>query len=124
MGALRKVGIEVALFSDVKPNPVASNVESGIKVLRAAKHDGVIAWGGGSGIDTAKAIAFMAGQTRPLWGFGDIGDWGARAKPAGVYPSIAVPATAGPRSGNRPGPGDPHQRKHTQKGSFHPRRRA
>src|SRR6516225_12059145 len=54
MTALRKAGIDVALFSDVKPNPVASNVESGIKVLRAGKHDGVIAWGGGSAIDTAK----------------------------------------------------------------------
>ncbi|MBS0537569.1 MAG: iron-containing alcohol dehydrogenase, partial [Proteobacteria bacterium] len=60
MTALRKEGIEVALFSDVRPNPVAANVEAGIRVLRAGKHDGVIAWGGGSGIDTAKAIAFMA----------------------------------------------------------------
>src|SRR5258705_11808737 len=98
MGALRKVGIEVALFSDVKPNPVASNVESGIKVLRAGKHDGVIAWGGGSGIDAAKAIAFMAGQTRPMWDFEDVGDWWTRANPAGIYPSIAVPTTAGPGS--------------------------
>src|SRR6267154_1791065 len=57
MVALRKAGLEVALFSDVKPNPIARNVESGVQVLRAGKHDGVIAWGGGSGIDTAKAIA-------------------------------------------------------------------
>jgi alcohol dehydrogenase class IV len=57
MTALRKAGIEVALFSEVKPNPVASNVEAGIRVLRAGKHDGVIAWGGGSGIDTAKATS-------------------------------------------------------------------
>jgi alcohol dehydrogenase class IV len=70
MLSLRKAGLEVALFSDVKPNPVASNVNSGVAVLRAGKSDGVIAWGGGSGIDTAKAIAFMAGQTRPLWDFG------------------------------------------------------
>jgi alcohol dehydrogenase class IV len=93
--SLRKAGIEVAVFSDVKPNPVLANVDAGVRVLRAGKHDGVIAWGGGSGIDTGKAIAFMAGQTRPLWDFEDIGDWYRRANPAGILPSIAVPTTAG-----------------------------
>ena len=93
--SLRKAGIEVAVFSDVKSNPVAANVEAGVRVLRAGKHDGVIAWGGGSGIDAGKAIAFMAGQTRPLWDFEDIGDWYTRANPAGICPSIAVPTTAG-----------------------------
>lgn len=93
--SLRKAGIEVAVFSEVKPNPVLANVEAGMRVLRAGKHDGVIAWGGGSGIDAGKAIAFMAGQTRPLWDFEDIGDWYTRANPAGICPSIAVPTTAG-----------------------------
>lgn len=93
--SLRKAGIEVAVFSDVKPNPVLANVEAGVRVLRAGKHDGVIAWGGGSGIDTGKAVAFMAGQTRPLWDFEDVGDWYTRANPAGICPSIAVPTTAG-----------------------------
>ena len=95
MTALRKAGLEVALFSEVKPNPVAANVEAGVRVLRAGKNDGVIAWGGGSGIDTAKAIAFMAGQTRPMWDFEDIGDWWTRANTDGVVPIIAVPTTAG-----------------------------
>src|SRR6266852_7722726 len=95
MVALRKAGLEVALFSDVKPNPIARNVEAGVKVLRAGKHDGVIAWGGGSGIDAAKAIAFMAGQTRPMWDFEDVGDWWTRANPAGIAPVVAVPTTAG-----------------------------
>lgn len=95
MVALRKSGIEVALFGDVKPNPTARNVEAGMRILRAGKHDGVIAWGGGSGIDTAKAIAFMAGQTRPMWDFEDVDDWWTRANTAGIYPSIAVPTTAG-----------------------------
>lgn len=93
--SLRKAGIEVAVFSDVRPNPVLANVEAGVRVLRAGKHDGVIAWGGGSGIDAGKAIAFMAGQTRPLWDFEDVGDWHTRANPAGIRPSIAVPTTAG-----------------------------
>jgi alcohol dehydrogenase class IV len=95
MVSLRKAGIDVALFSEVKPNPVAANVEAGVRVLRNAKNDGVIAWGGGSGLDTGKAIAFMAGQTRPMWDFEDIGDWWTRANPAGILPVIAVPTTAG-----------------------------
>src|SRR5262245_22187429 len=83
MVSLRKAGIDVGLFSEVKPNPVAANVEAGVRVLRNAKSDGVIAWGGGSGLDTGKAIAFMAGQTRPMWDFEDIGDWWTRANPLG-----------------------------------------
>ncbi len=121
MLALRKSGVEVALFSDVKPNPVASNVESGIKVLRAAKHDGVIAWGGGSGIDTAKAIAFMAGQTRPMWDFEDVGDWWTRANPAGIFPSIAVPTTAGTGSETGRASVITNEETHTKKVIFHPK---
>src|SRR5258707_2921511 len=109
MLALRKAGLEVALFSDVRPNPIARNVDSGVAVLRAGKHDGVIAWVGGSGIDTAKAIAFMAGQTRPLCDFEDIGDWGTRANPAGGYPPTAVAHTARPRPADGPGPRDHQQ---------------
>src|SRR5258706_9137384 len=115
---LRRPGIDVGLFSEVRPNPVASNVEAGLRTLRAGKCDGVIAWGGGSGIDTAKAIAFMAGQTRPLWDFEDIGDWWTRANPLGIYPSIAVPTTTRTRSGTRPAPGITHRQTPTQKGDF------
>src|SRR5258707_13103802 len=92
--ALRKAGLEVALFSDVKPNPIASNVESGVKVLRAGKHDGVIAWGGGSGIDAAKAIAFMAGQTRALCALGSVRDLLRPPQPARVFPARARPPDA------------------------------
>ena len=90
-------------------------------VLRAGKHDGVIAWGGGSGIDTAKAIAFMAGQTRPLWDFEDIGDWWTRANPAGIYPSIAVPTTAGTGSETGRASVITNQETHTKKVIFHPK---
>ena len=121
MTALRRAGIEVALFSDVRPNPVAANVEAGIRVLRAARHDGVIAWGGGSGIDTAKAIAFMAGQTRPMWDFEDVGDWWSRANPAGILPSIAVPTTAGTGSETGRAAVITNQETHTKKVIFHPR---
>jgi alcohol dehydrogenase class IV len=88
-------GVPTGLFSDVQANPVSKNVEDGVKVYRAGKHDGVIAWGGGSGLDAAKAVAFMAGQTRPLWDFEDIGDWWTRADANAIAPIIAVPTTAG-----------------------------
>ena len=92
---LREAGYEVGVFADVKPNPVAANVSAGIDALRRGGHDGVIAFGGGSGLDTGKVIAFMAGQTRPMWDFEDIGDWWTRADPKGILPIVAVPTTAG-----------------------------
>ena len=119
--SLRKAGLEVALFSDVRSNPVASNVESGVRALRAGSHDGVIAWGGGSGIDTAKAIAFMAGQTRPMWDFEDIGDWWTRADPAAILPTIAVPTTAGTGSETGRAAVITNEETHTKKVIFHPR---
>ena len=92
---LKKAGLPVALFSDVQSNPVESNLEAGIAAFRSGGHDGVIAFGGGSGLDTGKVIAFMAGQTRPLWDFEDVGDWWTRADPKGIAPVVAVPTTAG-----------------------------
>jgi alcohol dehydrogenase class IV len=83
------------LFADVRGNPVAANVEAGLAVYRAGKHDGVIAFGGGSALDAGKVIAFMSGQSRPLWDFEDIGDWWTRADAAGIAPVVAVPTTAG-----------------------------
>ena len=92
---LKDAGMQVAMFSDVQPNPVDANVDAGVAVFRAGKHDGVIAFGGGSGLDTAKVIAFIAGQSRPLWDFEDIGDWWTRADPDKIAPVVAVPTTAG-----------------------------
>jgi alcohol dehydrogenase class IV len=84
-----------ALFGAVRGNPASSHVEAGLRAYRAGGHDGVIAFGGGSALDAGKAVAFMSGQTRPLWDFEDIGDWWTRADPAGIAPVIAVPTTAG-----------------------------
>ena len=92
---LSDAGIEAGFFSDVKPNPPATNVEAGVAMLKAGGHDGVIAFGGGSGLDVGKAIAFMAGQTRPIWDFEDIGDWWTRADAKAILPIVAVPTTAG-----------------------------
>ena len=95
LAAVREAGLEVAVFSEVDPNPTESNVAAGLKVFRDGGHDGVIAFGGGSGLDCGKVIAFMKGQTRPMWDFEDIGDWWTRADPDGITPIVAVPTTAG-----------------------------
>jgi alcohol dehydrogenase len=83
------------LFARVRGNPVAANIDEGLAAYRAGSHDGVIAFGGGSALDAGKVIAFMSGQTRPLWDFEDVGDWWTRADPAGIAPVVAVPTTAG-----------------------------
>ena len=92
---LEAAGLGRAMFSEVDPNPNEKNVAAGLKMYRDGGFDGVIAFGGGSGLDLGKTLAFMAGQTRPLWDFEDIGDWWTRADPAGIHPIVAVPTTAG-----------------------------
>jgi alcohol dehydrogenase class IV len=88
-------GISTGLFSDVKSNPIGRNVDDGLKHYRDGGHDGVIAFGGGSALDTAKAIAFMAGQQKPMWDFEDAGDNWKAAQTDDIAPIIAIPTTAG-----------------------------
>jgi alcohol dehydrogenase class IV len=95
LALLRAGGLEAELFADIKSNPVGANVEAGVAAYKAGRHDGVIAMGGGSALDVGKVVAFMSGQTRPLWDFEDIGDRWTRADPAGIAPVIAVPTTSG-----------------------------
>lgn len=83
------------VFSGVKPNPVGSNVTDGVQAYQAGGHDGVIAIGGGSALDAAKAIALMVGQDRPLFDFEDREDWWTRVRPEGMAPVVAIPTTAG-----------------------------
>ncbi|MHA3978091.1 iron-containing alcohol dehydrogenase [Halovulum sp. GXIMD14794] len=92
---LEGAGLGRAMFSDVDPNPNETNLAEGLAVLREGGFDGVIAFGGGSGLDLAKVLAFMAGQSRPVWDFEDIGDWWTRADADAILPIIAVPTTAG-----------------------------
>lgn len=92
---LGKAGLGYAVYAEVQGNPVGKNVDDGTALYRSGGHDGVIAVGGGSGLDVGKAIAFMSGQTRPLWDFEDVGDWWTRADPDGIAPVVAVPTTAG-----------------------------
>ena len=120
-GLLKEAGLPVAVFSDVQSNPVESNVEAGIAAFRSGGHDGVIAFGGGSGLDTGKVIAFLSGQSRPLWDFEDIGDWWTRADPDKIAPIVAVPTTAG--TGSEVGRAGviTQESTHTKKVIFHPK---
>lgn len=87
----RDAGLSPGLFSAVKGNPTSGNVADGVTALKTGNHDGVIAFGGGSAIDAAKAIALIAQQSISLW---------EAQKPSNVdvskmLPVVAVPTTAG-----------------------------
>jgi alcohol dehydrogenase class IV len=113
--------VKHGVFSDVKPNPVESNLYAGIEVFKEGAHDGVIAFGGGSALDLGKLIAFQARQTRPVWDFEDIGDWWTRADSSKIAPIVAVPTTAG--TGSEVGRAGvlTHEASHTKKVIFHPK---
>ncbi|PDT84877.1 iron-containing alcohol dehydrogenase [Sinorhizobium sp. BJ1] len=114
-------GVGRAIFADVDPNPNDVNLEAGIKAFKDGGHDGVVAFGGGSGLDLGKCVAFMAGQTRPVWDFEDIGDWWTRASVAGIAPIVAVPTTAG--TGSEVGRASviTNSASHVKKVIFHPK---
>ncbi|MEP0232553.1 iron-containing alcohol dehydrogenase [Roseibium sp.] len=118
---LKSAGLKAAVFSEVKPNPIDKNIEAGVAAYKAGGHDGVIAFGGGSGLDAGKLIAFMSGQSRPIWDFEDIGDWWTRADENGIAPIVAVPTTAG--TGSEVGRAGvvTNSETHTKKVIFHPK---
>ena len=109
------------IFSELQSNPTGKNVEQGVLYFNANSHDGVIAVGGGSGMDVGKGIAFMAGQDRPLWDFEDIGDYWTRAKSEVIKPIIAVPTTAGTGSETGRAGVYTNEETHEKKIIFHPK---
>jgi alcohol dehydrogenase class IV len=121
LASLKAAGLQAGLFADIKGNPVSKNVEDGLKVFRDGGYDGIIAFGGGSALDAAKAIALMAGQKRPMWDFEDIGDNWTRADPKGIVATIAVPTTSG--TGSEVGRASviTNEATHTKKIIFHPK---
>lgn len=114
-------GLGRAMFAEVDPNPTEVNLAAGIKVYKDGGHDGVIAFGGGSGLDLGKMIAFMHGQTRPVFDFEDVDDWWTRADASKIAPIVAVPTTAG--TGSEVGRASviTNSETHVKKIIFHPK---
>ncbi len=89
---LDEANIPYAVFSDVKPNPTVSNVLAGIEAYKNAGADFIIAIGGGSSIDTAKAVGIVINNPE----FGDIVSLeGCAPTKHKSVPMIALPTTAG-----------------------------
>jgi alcohol dehydrogenase class IV len=114
-------GLPTGLFSEVRENPTGKNIDDGVAVFKNGGHDGVIAFGGGSALDAAKAVALMVGQHRPLWDFEDVADWYTRVDPDGMVPVVAVPTTSG--TGSEVGRASliVDEERHKKKVIFHPR---
>ncbi len=121
LDVMEAAGLGRRLFADVDPNPDEKNLNAGVAAYRAGGHDGVIAFGGGSGLDLGKLVAFMAGQTRPVWDFEDTGDWWRRADSDVIAPVVAAPTTAG--TGSEVGRAGviTNSDTHVKKIIFHPR---
>ena len=115
----RQTGV-IEVFSDVRPNPIEANITAGVAAYRAGRHDGVIAFGGGSGLDIGKMIALMHGQTISVFDLEDVDDWWTRADAGKISPIIAVPTTAG--TGSEVGRAGvvTHPVTHEKKIIFHP----
>ncbi len=95
IAANEAAGLPTGLFSDIKPNPVGQNVLDGVAAYREGNHDGVIAWGGGSGLDVGKSIAYMTAQSKPWTDLAGLGDEWLEANAEGIAPIVAVPTTSG-----------------------------
>jgi alcohol dehydrogenase len=117
---LKAAGLAVQVFSEVRPNPIEANILAGVKAYKAGMHDGVIAFGGGSGLDIGKMIALMHGQSISVFDLEDVDDWWTRADASRISPIIAVPTTAG--TGSEVGRAGvvTHPTTHEKKIIFHP----
>ena len=117
---VRRAGLGIGVFSDVRPNPVEANVVAGVKAYKAGGHDGVVAFGGGSGLDVGKLVALMHGQQVSVFDLEDVDDWWTRADASKISPIVAVPTTAG--TGSEVGRAGvvTHPVTHEKKIIFHP----
>jgi alcohol dehydrogenase class IV len=117
---VRRAGLGIGVFSDVRPNPVEANVVDGVRAYTAGNHDGVVAFGGGSGLDVGKMVALMHGQHLSVFELEDVDDWWTRADASRISPIIAVPTTAG--TGSEVGRAGvvTHPVTHEKKIIFHP----
>jgi alcohol dehydrogenase len=117
---VKGAGLGIAVFADVRPNPVEANVVEGVRAYQAGDHDGVVAFGGGSGLDVGKMVALMHGQHLNVFELEDVDDWWTRADASRISPIIAVPTTAG--TGSEVGRAGvvTHPVTHEKKIIFHP----
>jgi alcohol dehydrogenase len=117
---VKRAGLGIGVFSDVRPNPVEANVVEGVRAFKAGNHDGVVAFGGGSGLDVGKMVALMHGQHLSVFDLEDVDDWWTRADASRISPIIAVPTTAG--TGSEVGRAGvvTHPVTHEKKIIFHP----
>jgi alcohol dehydrogenase len=117
---VKRAGLGIGIFSDVRPNPVETNVVEGVRAYKAGNHDGVVAFGGGSGLDVGKMVALMHGQHLSVFELEDVDDWWTRADASRISPVIAVPTTAG--TGSEVGRAGvvTHPVTHEKKIIFHP----
>jgi alcohol dehydrogenase len=117
---VKRTGLGIAVFSDVRSNPVEDNVIAGVRAYQAGDHDGVVAFGGGSGLDVGKLVALMHGQRVSLFELEDVDDWWTRADASKIAPIVAVPTTAG--TGSEVGRAGvvTHPDSHEKKIIFHP----
>ena len=113
--------LPTGLFYNIQGNPTGKNVADGVAAFRSGGHDGVIAFGGGSALDAAKAVALMVGQSRPLWDFEDVDDWYTRVNVDAMVPVVALPTTAG--TGSEVGRSSviTNEIEHVKKIIFHPK---
>ena len=89
---LEKAGIEYKLYSDIKPNPTIENVQHGVEEFKACGADCIVAIGGGSSMDTSKAVGIIIANPE----FADVRSLeGVAPTKNKCVPIIAVPTTAG-----------------------------
>jgi alcohol dehydrogenase class IV len=120
LDALAAAGTPAKVFSDVKPNPVESNLAAGIAAFKAGNHDGVVAFGGGSALDLGKLVALMHGQTISVFDLEDVGDWWTRADASKIAPIVCLPTTSGTGSEVGRAAVVTNEKTHTKKIIFHP----
>ena len=89
---LEKVGIEVLVFDKVQPNPISDHVDEAAKIAIEQNVEFIIGLGGGSAIDSAKAIAIAAAMKDSFWNYTNAG---GNKKPDRALPVIAIPTTHG-----------------------------
>ena len=121
------------IFSDLKGNPLGSQVKKGVDVFKRGNHDGVIAFGGGSSLDVGKSIVLQAALNRPLWDCTDEGSFWQEndyvesmaknriSNPDNIKPFVAVPTTAGTGSETSRAAAIINDENKVKKIIFHPR---